>query len=471
MPEKHNDGSGNTGLLHMPSRLGVGFAIFLLVLAGTLTAHAQEAKSLTLKEALSYALTANQEARKARLDVENSQYQIEEVRARALPQINGSGTFTYNPVLQLSALPGELIGGEPGSTVLVPFGQKWNANASASFSQTIFDQSVFTGLKAARTTREFYQLNAQLTEQQIIEQVATNYYRILVQRRQVAVVDSTIKNTEKVQQILQGQYDNGLAKKVDVDRVEVSISNLRSNRVKLDNGVTLLENQLKFLMGMPINTSIEVPEAALASIEPRAVPSDAATNLGGRTELQLLQTQERLLDFQKQAFKSEYLPSLSLGGAYSYQGLGQKFPIFRSQAEGANWFDVASVNLSLRIPIFNGFATRARVRQADVSIRKLQEDIASTRLSLDLAFENAKAQINSSIITLGAQEKNMKLAQEVFFNTQNNYNNGLAPLTDLLSAENSLTEAQNNYSSALLDYKVAEIQLLKAQGSLTTLLK
>ena len=65
----------------------------------------------------------------------------------------------------------------------------------------------------------------------------------------------------------------------------------------------------------------------------------------------------------------------------------------------------------------------------------------------------------------------MKLAQEVFFNTQNNYNNGLAPLTDLLSAENSLTEAQNNYSSALLDYKVAEIQLLKAQGSLTTLLK
>ena len=64
----------------------------------------------------------------------------------------------------------------------------------------------------------------------------------------------------------------------------------------------------------------------------------------------------------------------------------------------------------------------------------------------------------------------MKLAQEVFFNTQNNYNNGLATLTDLLNAETSLTEANNNYSSALLSYRVAEIQLIKSQGELKSLL-
>ena len=90
--------------------------------------------------------------------------------------------------------------------------------------------------------------------------------------------------------------------------------------------------------------------------------------------------------------------------------------------------------------------------------------MANTSLALNLAYENAKTQINNSIITLNAQTKNVQLAQEVYYNTQNNYNNGLATLTDLLNAETSQTEANNNYSSALLNYRVAEIQLIKSQG-------
>jgi len=430
---------------------------------------AQQPVELLLKDALRYALEANQNARKARLDVENSQYQIDEVRSRALPQVTGSGNLTYNPILQLSAIPGELFG-TPGTTTLVAFGQKWNANAAVSLSQTLFDHSVFTGLKAAKTTSEFYRLNAQLTEEQILEQVATNYYQVLVQRQQVGVVDSTIKNTERLQSVLQGLFDNGLAKKIDVDRVAVNVSNLKSRRQQLLNGVSLYENQLKFLMGMPIQTPITIPDVELTSIRPQAVPQGDTMDLSRRTELLVLNTQERLLQYQRQATKGEYYPSLSLAGAYSYQGLSNTFPVFKGQKSGVSWFDVASLGLNLHVPIFNGFATRARLRQADVSIRRLQEDISSTRLSLNLAYENARTQINNSIITLNNQKENVDLAQQVYSNTQNNYNNGLATLTDLLEAENSLTEAQNNYSSALLDYRIAEIQLIKSQGTLRNLL-
>jgi len=58
----------------------------------------------------------------------------------------------------------------------------------------------------------------------------------------------------------------------------------------------------------------------------------------------------------------------------------------------------------------------------------------------------------------------------VLDNTQNNYVNGLATLTDLLDAENSLVESQNNYNNALLEYKLAEIQLIKSKGELKTLI-
>jgi outer membrane protein len=445
--------------------------LLLAVLWSTSALQAQAPTTLSLKEALNYALQANQTARKARLDVENSQYKIDEVRSQTLPQINGSATLTHNPLLQMSALP-NIFGPNPNpnETILIAFGQKWNANTGVSLTQNLFNKSIFTGLSAARTTEEFYKLYAQLSEEQVIEQVASTYYNVLVQRQKIGVLDSTLKNTRKVQTILANQYKNGLAKKVDVDRIAVSVSNLESQRQQLLNGVALLENQLKYYMGMPIQNPITIPDVDLNAIEPQAVASGVPVNAEDRTEVRVLRSQEDLLRFQKEAYKAEYYPSLSLSGNYSYQGTGQKVPLFKGQSKGVNWFDAASVSLNLRIPIFNGGATKARINQSDISIKKVNEDIAQTELALNLAAENARTQINNSIITLNAQRQNVELAQEVFSNTQNNYNNGLASLTDLLSAENSLTEAQNNYSSALLNYKVAEIQLIKSEGGLKTLL-
>jgi outer membrane protein TolC len=56
----------------------------------------------------------------------------------------------------------------------------------------------FTGLKAAKSTREFYQINEQLTEEQVIERVANNYYQVYVRRQNLNVLDSTYINTNKV---------------------------------------------------------------------------------------------------------------------------------------------------------------------------------------------------------------------------------------------------------------------------------
>ena len=79
--------------------------------------------------------------------------------------------------------------------------------------------------------------------------------------------------------------------------------------------------------------------------------------------------------------------------------------------------------------------------------------------------------MENSLETINIQKENAKLAQEVFNNTNNNYAQGLAPLTDLLDADNALVEAQNNYTASLLEYKLAEIQILKTKGELKTLTK
>jgi outer membrane protein TolC len=450
--------------------------IFLItILSFALTGHSQNLRSnqqvgptkkLTLKEAITYALENKSDAKKAKLKVENSEYQIQEVRSRALPQIYANGGLTYNPIIQTTVIDGAGFGA-PGTTIQAAFGQKWNSTAGVSLTQALFDQSVFTGLKAAKTTREFYQINEQLSEEQVIERVANNYYQVYVQRQKLNVLDSNYVNTTKVKNIIKGQFDNGLAKKIDLDRILVKISNINTQRQQVLNAVQLQENALKFYIGMPIESNITIPQTEF-QVTPQALSE--APNTANRTEYLLLKKQEQLLTFQKKADEAAYYPTLSLSAGYNFIGQGPQMPIGAKPVDGVYWSDFSSIGLNLKVPIFTGFGNKAKVKQADVALRTLKEDINDTKLGLDLAYENAKIQIDNSVITIKNQKENALLAQEVLDNTRNNYLQGLASLTDLLDAENALTEAQNNYTSAILDYKLAEIQLIKSKGELKTLI-
>src|SRR5690554_1612863 len=433
-----------------------------LLFRGTVV-NAQE--KMTLKDAINYALENKADARKAKLQVENSENLIGEVRSRALPQISAQGNLMYNPILQEMAMPGDIIG-MPGETLLVAFGQKWTAIGGVHLSQNLFDYSVFTGLKAAKTTREFYNVNEQLTQEQVIEAVAKSYYQIFITQQKLETINQTLENTQKVEKTIQGLVDNGLAKKIDLDRIKVTVVNLNSTKLQLENAVKLQENSLKFLIGMQIDTPIELMEESL-EITPVLLDAPDVKKL---TQFQLLETQKQLLEYNKESFKAAYYPTLSLTANYSYQGLGDKFPISGAKpADGVYWTNYSTIGLNLNIPIFSGFRTRSQVRQAQNQLDVLEVDMKETEQALNLAFENAKTLINNSVITIENQKENVKLAQEVLDNTQNNYINGLATLTDLIEAENALADAKNNYSNALLEYKVAEIELIKSKGELNNL--
>jgi len=367
--------------------------------------------------------------------------------------------------LQTNILDGAMFG-EPGQSIQVAFGQKWTSGAGVTLNQTLFDQSVFTGLRAANSTREFYQINNQLTDEQIIERVANNYYSVYVLRERLILIDSNYVNTSKVHKIVKGQFDNGLAKKIDLDRIAVKMSNIDTDRQQTLNQVQLQENALKFYMGMPIETVIEIPQTEF-EVTPQVLSEVPSTE--NRTEYLLLKKQEELYEFQKSAIKAQYYPTLSLVAGYNYLGQGPEVPLFAKPEDGVYWSDYSAIGLNLRIPIFTGFGTRAKVRQADVDIRLLKEDIKDTQLALDLDYRNAKAQIENNLITIQNQKENMRLADDILRNTKNNYLQGLASLTDLLDAQTANIEAENNYTRAVLAYKIAEVALIKSKGELKTL--
>ena len=427
-------------------------------------------KELTLKDAIRYALENKADAEKARLEVTKSEYKIQEVRANALPNISASGGMVYNPKLQATyidastfAFPGMPASNEP---IKMEMGQKWSANAEAKLTQVLFNQSVFMGLKAARTTREFYMLNQQLTENEIIEKVAQAYYQVYQTRQTLENIESNLALTEKTANVVKGLNQSGLSKKIDVDRTTVAVNNLKSARQQALNGVQLSENALKYMIGMPMNEVITLPKEGFEANYDLAFEKG---NSNTRIELQVLEKQKQLLDLNTKVQRAALYPSLALQATYGYLSMGPKTPIIYGKKDKVYGADYSAITLGLKIPIFSGFGTRAKIRQAQIESQALEATLKDTRLAMDLAYENAHSRLTNNLLTIDSQKENVKLAEEVLLNTQNNYQQGLASLTDLLEAERSLSDAKNNYTNALLDYKLAEIQLLKSQGKLETM--
>lgn len=415
------------------------------------TVSAQQ--TLTLKEAINFALTNKADALKAKNEIKRGDLKIKEAKAGALPQISASGALQYNAIIQESALQMN------DQLMVIRMGQPWNTNATVSAYQALFDQRVFTGLKAAKSTQEFYQINAQLTDEQIIERVATAYYQVFVTEQKLENLDASYDNTNKVKKVIQSLYDNGLAKEIDLDRTNVGLVNIQSSRQQIVNAVQLQENALKFYMGMPMETEIELVGEDV-TIDKYLLEDQF--DYTKRTEVAAVLKQKELLGYNLEATRALLYPTVGLAVNYGLNGFGQNFPLHNS----TYWSDVANIALQVKVPIFTGGATKSKIAQAQLDIDALDIDMKDMILGLDLEYHNAKTQIENLIVNLDNQQENVKLAEKVFKNTQANYQHGLATLTEVLDAEQAYTTAKNNYSNVLLEYKVAEVALLKAKGEL-----
>lgn len=436
-------------------RLGIAAAFMIF---GSTSVFAQQ--QISLQEAIKQALQNKAEAKKASLQIKKAEAKIDEARAGALPHVTATAGLTYNPIIQESLLE---FGGQK---IRAQLGQPWSSTASVQVQQAIFDQRVFTGLKAAKSTREFYILNAQLTNEQLIENVATAYYQVFVQEENLRTINESFTNTEKVRKVIKSLVDNGLAKKIDLDRTDVRLTNVSSSKQTIINGLELSKNALKFYMGIPIETDITLEQK---EIQPRPELLASTLDVKNRSEIKVLEKNRELLQYNKKATEAYLYPTVRLVGNYGWGATGAKFPLTNGLNNGVLWSDYSAIGLNVNIPIFTGGSTKSKIAQAQMDIDDLDLDIENTQLSLNLDYKNAITNMENALINIESMENNLTLAEKVRADTESNYRYGLATLTEVLDADNALTQAKQNHANALLDYKQAEIKLIKAKGELNTL--
>lgn len=417
---------------------------------------------LTIQQTIGYALTNSIDIQKAILDQKQADYAVKEVRATGLPQILANGQYQNFPNIPTQLLPGEILG-QPGVQIPVQFGTNHIMSGGFEVSQIIYNQSFLIGLQAAKSSEDMYRLLKISTEEDVVYQVSKAFYQVLEIQAQIDGLQSNLDKLIKLEELMKSQFENDMITQNDFNRLRVNKANLSTQLQSLKNANQLQKNYLKLLIGMPISDQIILKEdKKLADISLNALQNSSKESIN----TQLLNKQLELNNLNKANINAGYYPSIVAFGQQSWQAQRNEFNFLNGNEP---WFQQTIIGVKLQVPIFDGFQKRNKVQQSLIDIEKIELDLLNNSRAEEAQIANAKEQLLNGLESVKTQLENKALAQDVYDQTNLLYKENVASLSDLLDAENALREAQLNYFRELLNFRKAELELLKAQGQLNQL--
>ena len=418
--------------------------------------EAQE--KLTLKQCLDIGIENNLTLKVARGEIVKGKHNISENRSRLLPQINFAASLNDNFDPPVSVTDGTAY----GKTYNVTKTLQYNSSAALSLQMPLYSQTALTALEISKTLDNLNQLSYEKAKEDLIMQICKIYYLIQNTTEQISLVNDNIRRLTELKDIAQAFFDNGMALEVDLKRVNVSLENFT---VQLDNAKAMLSeqyNMLKYVIDYPFEKDIVAEEMSVNEIK-MAELSGLNTSL---YEFQLMQKKLQLAEQQKKLAKDGYLPTLALSANWAYTAYTDKFKNWFHSGESNHWYQSNGIGLSLRVPVFDGFEKRSKIRKA-------QADIDNAKLSYENLLKNMQTQYANAINDLAnnrrnfnKQRENYQLAEDIYGVTVDRYREGIVSMVEVLQDEMSMSDAQNNYLTANYNFKISNLNVLKLNGQL-----
>lgn len=439
----------------------------LIVLIGI--NNARSAEQWPLKKLIEYGLENSPLIIKEKLKVDEANEKIKEVRSNKLPNIEGSLDGQIMTMDLNIDLPADLTDGLDEETMgyltaIQDINKLYSMTGGITVSQVIYNPQLKVGLKSAKTARALYELAKTLKEEEVIYEIAENYYQVLLNSSQLDVIEANMQKLEQLQRSTKLLVENDMGRKIDLSRIKVNITNLKTQRTKLKNGINIQLNYIKVLVGLPIDSELELDEEEQQKVAQLETIEGAKFDVANRAEYKSLLKQQELHQLQIENEKKGYLPSVVAFGSGSWRSYNtkMKFP---------DWSGTYVAGVKVSIPIWDSGLKKHKANQARSKFAQAQQDIDYNSNMLTVEYLNSINQLTTSWQALEVQKENKQLAQEVYSQSELQYKEGMASLTDLLNAEVSLREAFNAYNQHVLDYKIALLDLNRSKGTLKEMAK
>lgn len=405
----------------------------------------------TLQNCIQYAILHNPDIQNAKINQDITETIIKSKLADWYPQVN----FSYN-VQHNFKLPTLNFNGN-----IVHTGTKNTSGADFGVTQNIFNRDV---LLASRTSKDVRAAASQNTREQKINlavEVSKAFYDIILTVQQLKVIEEDIVRTNQSLKDAYYQYQAGIVDKTDYKRATIALNNAKAQQKSGEESLKAKDAALKALMGYPDTKLLDLSYDTTQMEKEIYFDTTQIVDYNNRIEIQQLETQKKLQEYNLQYYKWSFLPDVYAFGNYNLNYLNNQFSKLYSQS-----YPNSYAGISLSIPIFQGGKRLQQIKQAQYQIVQASNNIRSYENTINTQYENALASYKSNLYNYLSLKENMSLASEVYNVIQLQYRSGVKAYLDVITAESDLRTAQINYYNALYQLLSSKIDVAQALGTI-----
>lgn len=437
--------------------LYAAYALTFLLSLFNVTLFAQQ--TLSLSEVMSLANANNKELKAAQLEIEKADQQRVIARSAFLPTI--SLNAQVNRYFQVQPFFGF---GENAEQDKIPFGRFGGEDQLAvgiTAVQPLFAPWASPSMQRARLQQKQSLAAAQAKRTEVVAEIRNTYLMLLVLNERIKLKQESIIRNRRVLQDSRSLFIQGKGLRVDTLRAFTAVKNLEPDLIRLSYAAETGNLELRSLIGLdslpdfkPAD-SLQLLAADDSKTEEQVYDEIRSTN----PELRSLAIQAELDKQQEKVAASYYLPVVSLVGQYQVQSQTNNFEYGNAHYPGSSF-----VGLQISVPVFTGFSTHAKVRQASLVKDQSALLFAQRQQQLRAEVHRALSDSKEALLRLESTAVVEETAQLSYTIIQYRYKSGIASRLELTDAELALSTAQSNYLEAVYDYLSAQIAINKLRG-------
>ena len=420
----------------------------------------------TLEQIKDSALLNNFAIRSAKYNIEAAQQQRKEAFTKFFPNVSGTGLwFNANKgMAQTTINPSEVIPAELGMALAQSFPPEALAALANPISVSMMKNGTIAGVQAvqpvfaggqiingnklAKVGEDVSRLQLQLSENEV-EKTAEQYFW------QLASLQEKMNTLNAADALLSDIYKDvdvairaGVALRNDLLRVQLRQNEIASQRLKLQNGLSLVRLLLSQYCGLRDTSFVITYQTDQAqSPMPQGTESVSLT-----PEYQLLSKQVEATALQEKMAVGENLPSVAVGAGYNYHNL----------LENDHTFGMLFATVS--VPISDWWGGSHAIKRKKIEHQKAQEQLADNTQLLQIRIQNAWNGVEESYQQLQLAQRSIEQAEENLRLNRNFYQAGTSKMSDLLEAQMLYQQACDKRTDAFADYQNKLLEYRQSVG-------
>ena len=411
--------------------------------------------ALTLADAVNRGLKANL----GLLTSEQSSRQTRAERYRALagllPTVTGQLSMTEQQI-NLEAL-GFAATFPPNLGFQIPkiVGPYSYQSAQANATIPLFDYTAINNYRSSKENLKASVLSIKNARDLVVQAVGNAYLEIIADAARIVATQAEIEADNAVYVNATRRHEAGVAIAIDVLRSQVELKQRQQALVAETNQFQKDKLSLARIIGLPVGQDFTVADPSPSvPLEAISLQDALAKAYANRSDFQAAKAQVAAAEFSLRAAKAQRYPTLQASGFYGDEGL-------RVLTNSHGVFEATG---SIQFNIFDGGRIKADILQNDADLRNRRNDLSNLRGQIDYEVRTALLDLKSAGDQVDVAHSNVDLANQTLRQARDRFAAGVTNTVEVVQAQQSVADADENLISAQYQYNVAKVSLARALG-------